>query len=178
MAEYPRPINIRAGHLFVPEPVRRDLWVLLLIFLSDKTYAETAEEEFYADGYAQPLLGLSAFSEAEVSRILFSSAIALRVLDDRDGVLGRLGNCGELQRDLTSDRVDQLQLREACNKVVHAEQVNFDVERLDGGPIEQLGMSPSYIRPTIYLYAAHRQVRWRCVLDVVAYVRAAAYALA
>ena len=148
------------------------------MFLADRPYAELTEHEFLADGYAQPLLGLAASLESEVSRILLSSAITLRVLDDRDGrVLDRFEPCGEWQRNLNSDRAEPLPLREACNKIVHAEELHFDVERLDGGPIAQLGMSPSYIRPIIYLYGTHQQVRWKCTLDIVAYVRSASYAL-
>jgi hypothetical protein len=153
------------------------LWILLLIFLADRKYAEITEEEFFADGHTQPLLGLSAICDGEVSRILLNSAIALRVMDDRDGVLARLGNCGEWRRDVVSDRTEQLQLREACNKIVHAEQVNFDIERLDGGAIDRPGLSPSYMTPIVYLYGTHRQVQWRCALDIVAYVRAASGAL-
>jgi hypothetical protein len=99
-------------------------------------------------------------------------------LDDRDAVLERLGDCGQWQRELNSSRVEQLSLREARNKIVRAEQLNYDIERLDGGSIAQAGISPSYVNPTIYLYGSHRQSRWRCVLDIIAYVRVASYALA
>jgi len=178
MAEHERPVHIKAGHLFDTTPVRLDLWRLLLIFLADREFATLTQDEFFADGYQQLLLGLgSEFAEDEASRILLSSAIALRVLDDRDGVLEHFGPCGELQANLQAGDTLPLTLREACNKIVHAEQMNYDVERLDGGPIDQPGISPAYIRPLLYLYGTHRKTKWRCVLDVVSYVRGAAAAL-
>lgn len=175
MAEFERPDYLHRGHLFNPAPIRRDLWLLLLIFLADQRYAELTEDEFYEDGYAQPLLGLnSEFSEDETTRILLSSAIALRAIDDRDGgVLGRLRPCGELQPDVTVESVETLNMREACNKIVHTEMMHFDIERLDGGPIADRTMAPNFVQPTLYLYGTHRQARWRVVLDVIAYVREA-----
>ncbi|WP_334161171.1 hypothetical protein [Phenylobacterium sp.] len=179
MAEYERASHFRAGHLFDTQPVRRDLWRLLLVFLADREYARVTEHEFFADGWAQPLLGLSSdFADDEITRALLSSAIALRVIDDRDGdVLDRCEPCGELRVNIDAEEVEPLSLREACNKIVHAERVHFDVERLDGGPIEQIGISPTFIQPFVYLYGTHRRIQWRCVLDIVGYVRSAVAAL-
>lgn len=179
MAEYERPDHLRQGHVFDTTPQRRDLWLLLLIFLADRPLADLTEAEFYADGYEQHLLGLnSEFAEDEITRILLSSAIALRVIDDRDGgFLDKLDACGQLQPDSSSPEAEPLSMREACNKIVHATKVNYDVERLDGGPIEEFGISPPYLRPTVYLYGSHRKATWRCALDVIQFVRGAAIAL-
>jgi hypothetical protein len=179
VAEFHRPAHFRAGHLFDTGPIRRDLWRLLVIFLADRQFAIITEQEFFADGHEQLLLALSSeFADDEISRILLSSAIALRVIDDREGgVLERFADCGELQADVEAERVEPLSLREACNKIVHAEQVNSDVERLDGGPVDRPGMSPTFINPLLYLYGSHNRMRWRCVLDVISFVRSAAAVL-
>jgi hypothetical protein len=151
----------------------------LLVFLADRPLAELTSTEFHADGYEQHLLGLSSeFTDDEITRILLSSAIALRVIDDRDGgILDKLDACGQLQPDSLSDEAEPLSMREACNKIVHATKVNYDVERLDGGPVEQLGVSPPYLRPTVYLYGSHRKTTWRCTLDIIRFVRGATVAL-
>jgi len=179
VTEYERPDHLRQGHVFDTTPQRRDLWLLLLIFLADRPLADLTEAEFYADGHEQQLLGLNSdFAEDEITRILLSSAIALRVIDDRDGgILDKLDACGLLQPDISSQQAEPLSMREACNKIVHATKVNYDVERLDGGPVEELGISPPYLRPTVYLYGSHRKVTWKCALDVIRFVRGAALIL-
>ncbi len=179
MVEYERPDYLRRGHVFDTTPQRRDLWLLLLIFLADRSLAELTAVEFYADGYEQHILGLSSeFAEDEITRILLSSAIALRVMDDRDGgVLDKLDACGQLQADSSAPEVEPFSMREACNKIVHATKVNYDIERLDGGPVEELGISPPYLCSTVYLYGTHRKVPWRCSLDVIRFIRGAAIAL-
>lgn len=179
MAEYDRPDYLRQGHLFDTTPLRRDVWILLLIVLADRAYMELTEPEHLADGYAQHLLGLNAeFATDELSRILLSTSIALRVIDDRDDrILERLEACGELQPDVKSAARVPLSVREACNKIVHATKLNYDLARLDGGAVDQAGSAPCYMQPTIYLYGSHRGVMWRCVLDLVRFARGASIVL-
>lgn len=169
MAEYERPASIRQGHLFDPDVVRRELWHLLLIFLADKPLVVLSEE---GDRAGRTLIGLhSEFSEYEITRILMNSAITLRILDDRDGgVLQHVEPCGELQ---SRDLVEALTFREACNKIVHATRVNFDIERLDGKPLGQPSTEPTFMNPKIYLYGMRQGAEWRAVLDIIAYVHGA-----
>lgn len=170
--EFDKPAHLHPGHIVPTSSLRLDLWRLLTIFLADRAFATLTEPEFHADGYAQPLMSLqSEFEEDEITRILIGTAITLRVLDDRDGLLNSDMYCGTLE---INGGNTPLTLREACNKIVHATKVNFDLERLDGGPIEQLGMSPPYLTPNIYFYGSLRGADWRATLDVIAYVHAAA----
>jgi hypothetical protein len=177
MAEYERPAHFRQGHLFDSGAIRLDLWRLLTSFLAEKRFSQLSEPEL--DYNFQPLLGLySDFAETEMTRILLSSAAGLRVLDDRDGrFLDQIVDpCGELQSDINNPEVVPLTLREACNKLLHAERINFDLERLDGGDIAAPGFA-TFLNPTIYLYGTHRRAQWRAVLDIVSYIRSAAIAL-
>lgn len=169
MAEYERPDHIRQGHLFDPAVVRRELWQLLLIFLADRPLMALVEKE--ARG-GQTLDGLhNEFCEDEITRILMNSAITLRVLDDRDsGTLQRVEPCGELQ---TRGQTEALTFREACNKIVHATRVNFDIERLDGRPLDRPSTEPTFMNPKIYLYGVRQGAEWRAMLDVIAYVHGA-----
>lgn len=168
MAEYERPNHLRQGHLFDSAVVRRELWLLLLIFLADKPIATLAEGD--RSGPALESLH-NEFCEDEITRILMNSAITLRILDDRDGgVLERVEPCGELR---TKDRCEALAFREACNKIVHATRVNFDIERLDGQPLGRPVTEPAFLNPKIYLYGTRQGAEWRAVLDIVAYVHGA-----
>lgn len=177
MAEFERPDYHKQGHLFDSGPIRLDLWRLLTSVLAERKFSELSEPEL--DSNFQPLLGLySEFADSEMTRILLSSAVALRVSDDRDGrVLDQsVEPCGELQNDLAKQEIVPLTLREACNKLLHAERINFDVERLDGGDVAKAGYA-TFLNPTVYLYGAYRGAEWRAVLDIVSYVRSAAIAL-
>lgn len=175
MAEFERAAHFRQGHIFDGSSVRLDLWRLLRIFLAERAFAEFTEAEFHNDGWDQPLVGLdSEFGDYEVTRILLSAAVSLRVIDDRDvGVLAAAEPCGTLMPDVDREGAGPLSLREACNKILHATRINFDVERLDGGDINQVGISPPYLHPTIYLYGTHRGRAWKATLDVMAFIRGA-----
>lgn len=159
--------------------MRRDLWHLLRIFLAERPFAEFTENEFHRDGWDQPLVGLdSEFSDYEVTRILLSTAVSLRVIDDRDdGVLERFDPCGTLVPEIGTEQSQPLPLREACNKILHASRINFDVDRLDGGDINQIGISPPFLNPTIYLYGTLRGRAWKATLDVMAFIRGGAMAV-
>lgn len=177
MPEFERPAHLRQGHFFDSGPIRLDLWRLLTSFLAERAFSEASEHEL--DAPHRPLLGLySDFADTETTRILLSSAVALRVADDRDGrVLDQIADpCGELQTDLARPEVIPLTLREACNKLLHAERINFDVERLDGGDLVQLGYA-TFLNPTVYLYGTYRGTQWRAVLDILSYIRGASTAL-
>lgn len=180
MVEFPRPSHFREGHVFDTLNMRRQLWLLLTVFLADRAYAEITEDEWFADGYRQHLLGLNSdFADQAITECLLGVATSLRVIDDRDGdVLTRLPPCGVLWNDLPTDENIPLTLREACNKIIHARRLNFDIERLDGHalgahPID----SPTYMRPFIHLYGTHRTRDWKAMLDIVAFARASAQIL-
>lgn len=175
MAELERAGHVRQGHLFDGSPLRLDLWRLMRIFLAERPFAEFTADEFGRDGWDQPLLGLdSEFCDYEITRILLTAAVSLRVIDDRDdGVLARADPCGVLDPWVGQGGIEPLSLREACNKILHAVRINFDVERLDGGDIRQIGLSPTYLNPTLYLYGTHRGRDWKATLDVMAFIRGA-----
>ena len=178
MAEYPRPEYLRPGHIFDPAAVRLDLWRLLMLFLGDRSFAELTEPEILNNH--QPLLNLhSEFADYEVTRILLSSAIALRVADDRDrGALNAVARtCGELQTNSQEVAHVPLNLREACNKIIHATRINFDIERLDGGEVGRPAGFATYLRPIIYLYGEHRGAEWRASLNILEFVHSAAEVL-
>lgn len=179
MAELERAAHFREGHIFDGATVRRDLWQLLRIYLSERPFTELTQHELYRDGWDQPLIGLdSEFSEYEVTRILLNTAVSLRVIDDRDGgVLERFDACGELVPEIGGADTQQLSLREACNKILHAERINYDVDRLDGGDVREAGLWPMFLNPTIYLYGTLRGRPWKATLDVMAFVRGGAGAV-
>lgn len=61
-----------------------------------------------------------------------------------------------------------MSLRIACNKIIHAEVVNFDTDR-------SAVTNAEYLNPTIYLYGTTQngKKKWRAVLDVMKFVEVA-----
>ncbi len=81
-------------------------------------YFEALEKEFFSD---------------EISRILLQSAILMRVIDDEsEAEPGERHSvfCGILEID---GKEEPLNMREACNKIIHTGKINFDSEETGEG---------------------------------------------
>ena len=148
--------------------VRRDLFYLLTMFVGCEPIIKLRRDRLdvlYND-----------LSANEIAHRLATTASFLRARDFyvEEEVKGkdddtqkwarklRGQHCGTLQEDVSSGKTIPLDLREACNKIIHASEYRFDVVGED--------MASSYIVPTLYLYGSHRRVRWRVVLDVLRYI--------
>ncbi|WP_321959290.1 hypothetical protein [Burkholderia cenocepacia] len=169
MAEFiPPQVAGRGAHLPNIQATYIDLHRLLAIFLASKEFADRIEA---AEGHNaelhDPLFRLQECEADEISRILLSLAVTARAVDDaHNGVLELVaGVCGTLIPDV--DRPDEtiaLELREACNKIIHADYWHFDLERNER-------LRP-YLMPTMYLYGRRQRGRhWKAVLDVVEFAK-------
>jgi hypothetical protein len=168
MAEFKEGLGKQAapGALLDSGFVCRELLILISLVLAD-------EKVVRLDDRARSLW--SEHLEAEILHRLALVASILRARDDflidrveQRGDAGGYGNelraasCGTLQPEIGRPQTELLTLREACNKIMHATEVHFDVEGQD--------TETSFINPTIYLYGSNRGSRWRAVLDLVKYV--------
>lgn len=169
MAEFipPQEELGRPGHLPNVPATFVELHRLVAIFLASRSFANLIEA---AAGHAaelhDPLYRLQQVEEGEISRILLTLAITARVVDDANNRALDLvaGACGTLVPD-TRNPADSrpLELREACNKLIHAERRRFDIEHTeDGRP---------YFTPTLYLYGAQGRLQWKATLDVIAFAK-------
>lgn len=168
MAEVERHPALRQGHVFDGGVVVLDLWRLSVIFLADKSYTR-----WESDSGDRAVSNLRQFADDEVTRILLTSAIAIRIVDDREGqvVDAHTGPCGTIQSDRENPASMPLSLRDACNKIIHAERINFDLE-------QEADVEFPYLTPTIYLYGRLGAREWRAELSVMAYVTEATRILA
>ncbi|WP_257251531.1 hypothetical protein ACJ51O_37295 (plasmid) [Burkholderia pyrrocinia] len=169
MAEFIPPQGVgRGAHLPNIQATYIDLHRLLAIFLASKEFADRIEA---AEGHNaelhDPLFILQECESDEISRILLSLAVTARAVDDaHNEVLELVADvCGTLIRDM--DRPHEfvaLELREACNKIIHADRWNFDVETND--------RLRSYLTPTMYLYGRSQNGRnWKATLNVVEFAK-------
>jgi hypothetical protein len=136
-----------------------ELHRLVCIFLASRQFADLREG---ATSLLDTWDCLQESEEDEITRILLSVAITARVIDDlADGVFDFVAlDCGVLEQGKS---VSGLSLREACNKIIHATKIRFDVDCNAAGQ--------EYVNPFIYLYGEKGGVPWRATLHVLEFAR-------
>jgi hypothetical protein len=158
----PQQPRRKEGHFPNTEGTVLELHRLLSIFLASKKFAELCTN-YPGEGH-DPIYLIQAVEDDEITRILLTLAITARVIDDRENrVFKRLdSNCGRLQKDVDKPKVAVLDIREACNKIIHAEKIRFDVEEHG---------DQKYLNPIIYLYGNQQSTHWRAQLDVIKFCK-------
>ncbi len=150
---------------FPEQSVRLELYRLACHFLSSKALRDLSDGSDWCP--YQPLR--DEFQRSEIMRILLYVAISGRHLGDKLRDLGNLEfmekvSVGVLIESLAAPKAKALNLRECCNKIIHAKQVVLS-ERLSGNPYR------AYLRPAITLYSDDvRKVGWKAQIDVEKFV--------
>ena len=153
MAEVENP-NFLKGHNLDLKQIRLDVYRLACYFEASRSFAEQSlanDSELFINRL--PL----EFMEDEVSRTLLQSAIILRILDDESEADKDEKNpfyCGTLS---SKNGRQKLSLREACNKIIHGQKINFDIEELD---------CYKFLKPVVYLYGSQGKNGWRAELNI------------
>lgn len=163
MAEHVnRQEGSKEGHLPNTSNTLLELYRLLTIFLASKNFA-TLLTNYPGEGF-DPFYQLQEVESDEITRLLLSLAITARVVDDRENrVLELIGsNCGEFQRDIQNSDTEVLDLREACNKIIHAKKIRGDIDEING---------QTYLNPFLYLYGEHGSKRWKAKLNVISFAK-------
>lgn len=157
----PHPLG-KGGHFPNTQNTVLELHRLLSIFLASKSFAELCTH-FPGEGF-DPIYKIQEVETDEITRILLTLAITARVIDDREDREFRFlsSDCGTLRKNMNEQDEELLSIREACNKIIHAKNVNFDVE--------EFGVH-RYLKPYIYLYGTQKAMHWRVQLDVVKFCK-------
>jgi hypothetical protein len=163
MAEEAPDDFVKPGHRFDSGPFLLDLYRLFGIIFGDRQLAKMETE------WTVIRLLRGDYVDSELIRILTSTAIVLRILFDQHeqelrGVSQRL--CGELYADWPkTQQAEDLTLREACNKIVHATKVDHDeVDPDPGYNPDQIGV---YLRPYIDLFGEKNGRDWKAKLSII-----------
>jgi hypothetical protein len=166
-----------SGPSFDAAPFALDLYRLLCVALADKSIGVLADDPDYDN--MSPIQDLQdRFRDGELIRVLISSAVALRILFDRHTDLRSTSKrmCGQLwpQWPKHKRKAEPLTLREACNKIIHAEDIKDDLI------VPDLAMNPdmigTYIRPFLDLYGTKGGKKWRARLSIIQFARHGAFA--
>lgn len=162
MAEFTSPQDgaFKEGYRPNTEHAAFELHRLLAIFLASPSFAKLRK----GNGESWDAIDhLQQFEDDEITRILLSAAVTARVVDDReDGIFELIaGDCGILSEAKGGETTEvPLTLREACNKIIHAKKIRFDVSETDE--------RQPYLNPTIYLYGTRSNgLEWKATLDVI-----------
>ena len=164
MAEWDEPRYFDTGYSPDLEVTKLDLYRLLNQFLASKVLSEQCD----ADGELNhAMYTLDPFFEVEATRILLSSAVIARVMDDKHKDLHKYDTtCGVLIPNIENpENTQKLDLRDACNKIIHAVTIKYDVE------VEVHGMTQRYFNPHIYYYGTLGKKQWKAILNVVDYIK-------
>ena len=169
MAEETRDKDrLQGEHHFDPGPFTLDLYRLLCLVLADRRVAAIAAES-YSIAWLQ-----GEYLRTEVRRILISSADALRIwfdLHDRTAFEHLKTDCGTLFPRWPEDKsmYEVLTLREACNKIIHAKEINYDsvIPDRSHNPDEE-GI---YLKPILYLHGTKDKQGWRSKLSIVDFLK-------
>ncbi|MGY8679071.1 hypothetical protein Q2941_14905 [Bradyrhizobium sp. UFLA05-153] len=146
-----------------------DLYRLLCIVSSSRDVA--------SHGLTSPAIAMmqAGFFKAEVTRILISCAVGLRIRFDQS--LGgptddQRSDCGKLFPNWATDpdKVEALTLREACNKIIHATDIRFDVVA-PGSTTNRIHEAGAYYQPHLYLYGSKGREDWRAELSLTDFAR-------
>jgi hypothetical protein len=144
---------------------REKLYTLLAIFLASKQIAEQCD---WRDGDTFRAM-LDEHEIGLATHLLIECAVLVRMKDDiflRQHGLSAETTMDIVGRLLTGDGLsdsNELNLREACNKIVHAKGMNFDVFKGDG-------WHARYLLPVVHLRGERAGLSWKAELNVVRWI--------
>jgi len=129
-------------------------------------FAGSAELQRLGEEHAGLKWVRQTFETSEVFRRLIALAVTLRSSLDEFG-REPVDVVGKLMVDNTPSQSTDLKLREACNKVIHAESVEFH----PGAGVVDRDTLP--LSSVLEIWGTHHGKRWRVDLDVFAFLNAA-----
>lgn len=152
--QIPTDLPFREGYIFDLQTVFLDLYRLLTIFGASKTLSQMTDPH-----------GGDAISELmnpetdEIIRIIVSASVTARIVDEREGyIIPKDRFCGDLISDISKPKESKgLDLREACNKIIHATKLRTDLEKEIDKP---------YLLPKLYFYGMKGKLEWKATLNV------------
>ena len=153
------------GYPIETEPIRLDIYRLMGCFGGSKLLMESGQSD--NKWLSQFFWGLTKDNElSEISRLLVSIAVISRNCMDHDGwqevkmpglpdnVVGTF--CSDIENEASEE---PLIFREACNKVIHGNNINFEAN-------QDTDYKTQYLLPTIYLYGEKQGTNWKATLDI------------
>lgn len=159
MEEYYEDYSVNKGIRIEQSRVQLLSFRLLTIFLASENLHSLCNGEY--DSGADILA--NTFEKVEIENLMLQIATLFRYTDT--SALENLTfhqrwnpKVGKLEEPIGRQTKD-LTLREACNKIIHAKEIKYEVIN---GDYE----CNRFLKPTIYLYGKRQENKWRAILNV------------
>ncbi len=170
-------MNSTAAHLLVMCNMTKDKYVFNTAQIEEKCYLLLAcfagSKQVHAFCASLADLGIPKISVLEssiVKNYLISVAVQLRMMDDAMKSHGRSHHipsfCVGVLRNESGQAQDQLDIREACNKIIHAKSIRI-FETVEGGA--------EHLAQTIYLGGTKGDKAWNAEIEIEHFLRAALF---
>jgi hypothetical protein len=165
MPEFDTSWHAVKGPIFDGAFAREKLFLLLSLFNASRPNADLCD-----DGDGCTFRGLiDEFEEELITRLLIETAAMIRMKDDlfeqQHGIKAATQKdiVGKLFLPAKNPVGGPLNLREACNKIIHAKLINFDMAR-------RRDWHARYFNPKIYLYGERGKQEWKAEVDIIRFV--------
>lgn len=159
MEDYYEDYSVNKGIRVEQSRVRLLSFRLLTIFLASENLHSLCNGEY--DSGADILA--NEFEKVEIEHLMLQIATLFRSADTCAKAKLTFNqrwnpNVDKLEEPVGS-QVKDLTLREACNKIIHVEEIKYEVIN---GDYEW----NRFLKPTIYLYGKKLEHRWKAILDI------------
>lgn len=170
--------DIDEGYEFDHDEFSLQIYELLNTFLASRALAELRKSEIEAGKntfterkHNEPLESLQRdYFLKNISHLILGIAGMSRVIEKREKDNGSHVEfiCGELYQPVDNAKSKGLSLREACNKIIHAQKIVVveGVLKFDRRPEGQ-----KYYEPRLSLFGRQGKEEWRAEIDVIKFCR-------
>lgn len=125
-------------------------------------------DNFRDDGYLFDRM--KEIEMAKLSELLIAIAIICRSLID-SSIDKSITRKDEIVGTITENEIDKLlTFRESCNKIVHAREINFDIE-------ENQSIRDGFLNHFIYLYGNMGDTEWKATIDLIKFCKQAGWVM-
>jgi hypothetical protein len=156
------PLNsVQEGVPVNPSNIDLASFRLLSIFLSDKEIQQLRAK----NKFKIPDELIFQIKHDQITHLLVEIAILYRILDNQlpKDVMYEKARMKRIVGSLyepVGSKKQGLTMREACNKIIHAVGINFEIRKLSK-------LNRGYLYPKIYIYGKKGQTDWKAILDIV-----------
>jgi hypothetical protein len=136
--------------------IEYDVYILLCILTSSK-FLHKNDRKFYGLFFQ-----LMDFEKSEIYRIIFSISLRVRNFIEKNKIINSLHLVGNL---IENNGLKQpLTLREACNKIIHSEHINFDLIN------PKSDYNHNGVKEIIYVYGRKGKIEWKASISLFQFV--------
>jgi len=125
-------------------------------------FADKLIKQKYFEYGLQNLQWIEEIKENEVIRLIVEIATQYRIMESNvkdKSCLNEKIVVGALQKNIESEELTDLTVREACNKIIHAKEIGFDVRKFKG-------KQEHYFKPYFHIDGTKGKCNWYAYIDL------------